>query len=651
MPAMILQKNSIMIKKRLQTSVYSALALLLGFCLKAQEQLMPLNANAQLLSAPAKNTKAARTATLAPLDTIPFFEDFSYSPTSPYPTVNHWIDSNVFINHTFPIAPPSIGVATFDGLNKKGYPYNLSALVSNSSQADKLTSRPINLQKKGPLIYQPLDSIYLSFYYQAEGRGDAPEPNDSLSVDFYKPNQKKWEKVWGRKGYNPSGADSLFHLVMLPIKDTAYFDSLFQFRFRNRATLSGSLDHWHVDYIYLDKNRSRVDTSSFLEDVAFEYMSTPFLKNYSTMPYRQYVASEMATKIRSYQRNNFSNVKYGDYTYAIYDKNNVLVYPYTNTTPDNIYPYSQIGTNTVTAHSTPTVGYTFPAMTDMNVYTIKHTVFTNPDLHRQNDTIWQTQRFSDYYAYDDGSAEVGYYNNTYGAMNAVRYTLNAPDTLRALRIYFDPVTDGQNIINSTFNIMVWNDGTNGPGSLIYSDSTNNESKPVYLQGGYNLMPTYPLSQCLLLSPGTYYVGIKQKSNRPLNVGFDKNTDHSNAFYYDIGNGWVQSAIKGSIMINPLMGCLLAPLPTNITEPKVLENSLLVFPNPAQNNINIEVKGPIAENAGIVILSSIGQTVYSAPYTAQGPVDVSALSNGVYVIQLMNGPAASPVITKKLIIAR
>ncbi|MGV2480783.1 UNVERIFIED_CONTAM: hypothetical protein IGO34_28745, partial [Salmonella enterica subsp. enterica serovar Weltevreden] len=91
---------------------------------------------------------------------------------------------NVYINHTSPIAPLSIGVATFDGLNKKGYPYNLTAPVSSSALADKLTSRPINLKSKRGVAYQPSDSIYISFYYQAEGRGDSPEPNDSLSLDF-----------------------------------------------------------------------------------------------------------------------------------------------------------------------------------------------------------------------------------------------------------------------------------------------------------------------------------------------------------------------------------------------------------------------------------------------------------------------------------
>jgi hypothetical protein len=630
--------------KRLQTSVITALALLPGFCLKAQEQLMPLSANLQLMSVPAKNTQAARTASVSGLDTIPFFDDFSYSSTSPYPTANHWIDSNVFINHGFAIAPPSIGVATFDGLNKKGYPYNLSALVSNSAQADKLTSRPINLQKKGAKVYSPLDSIYLSFYYQAEGRGDAPEANDSLSVDFYKPNQKKWANVWSRKGYNPSGADSLFHLVMLPIKDTAYFDSLFQFRFRNRGTLSGSLDHWNVDYVYIDRNRSRVDT--VMEDDAFQYMSSPFLKNYSSMPYRQYMASEMAPSIGSYIRNNFTTGKNTFYNYTVIDKNAVPTYSY-NGGSANILPYSTNGLHDAPQHRNPSVPFAFPAFTDSAVYTIKHVISSNPDLQRQNDTIFQKQAFSTYYAYDDGTAEVGYYNNTFGAKNAVRYTINVADTLRAIRIYFDPVTDGQNIIMSTFRLMVWADGSNGPGNVIYRDST---MYPKYLQGNYNIMPTYKLTSCLLLSPGTYYFGLQQTTNKPLNIGFDKNTDHSNALYYDIGSGWTQSAIKGSLMINPMLGCYYPVTPVGMPDyQNRVTDRVSVYPNPAQNSIRIGTNGMVVENGKLSILSSVGQTVYSSSFHSSDEIDISSLPNGIYFVHLSCEELNTT--PQKLIIAR
>lgn len=628
--------------------LFILIALLLpDLYLNAQEQLMPLNANAQLISASStKNQQASRTFSLATLDTIPFFEDFSYSTVSPYPSKAHWLDSNVFINHTFPIAAPSIGVATFDGLNKKGYPYNLSAPVSSSAQADRLTSRPINLQKKGAQVYQPSDSVYLSFYYQAEGRGDSPEPNDSLSVDFYKPNQKKWEKVWGRKGYNPSGADSLFHLVILPIKDTAYFDSLFQFRFRNRATLSGSLDHWHVDYIRIDKNRSYAD--SLVEDDAFQYMSTPFLKNYSSMPYRQFISSEMAPATNNYIRNNFNTGKNTFYNYSVYDKNSVMTYSY-NGGSANILPYSSNGMHNAPQHAAPPVSFAFPApMVDSALYTIKHVISSNPDFARQNDTIFQIQKFSSYYAYDDGTAEVGYYNNTYGAKNAVRYTINVPDTLRALRIYFDPVTDGQNIISSSFRVIVWADGNTGPGNEIYRDSA---MYPKYIQGSYNIMPTYKLTSCLRLSPGTYYFGIQQTSNKPLNIGFDKNNDHSNALYYDIGSGWVQSAIKGSIMINPMLGCNYPPTPVGMEEYgyTIPQGQISLYPNPAQNTIRIGTNGILVDNATVRILSAVGQTAYTRPYSSGDEIDISALPDGIYFVQL----EATELVTtpQKLIITR
>ncbi len=618
--------------------------LLQGFWMNAQERLVAVSFNPQLADVPAKNSLAARTASVSGLDTIPFFEDFFYSSVSAYPSPKHWIDSNVFINHTFPIAPPSFGVATFDGLNKKGYPYNLSAQATSTGPADKLTSRPINLQKKGNFSYSPANNIYFSFYYQSTGRGNDPIAQDSLCLDFYKPNQKKWTTVWGRKGYLPAEADSLFHLVMLPVLDTAYFDSLFQFRFRNKATLSGNNDHWHIDYIYIDQNRTPGD--SIMDDIAFQYMSTPFLKHYSTMPYRQYRRSEMAHSTGSYIRNNFTNGKIINYNYRIFDINTDTVNFYDGRS-GNIPPYNPNGLHTLAQHANPADTFAFAPMTDMRVYTIKHVISSGPDLQRQNDTIFQTQRFSDYYAYDDGTAEQAYSLGAYGSKMALRYTIHVSDTLRAMRIYFNPITAGPVVIASSFRMMVWADGINGPGNVIYRDSA---MYPQYLQGKYNLAPVYALTSCKILSPGTYYFGIQQTTGQGLNIGFDKNTDHSNALYFDSGNGWEPSVFKGSLMINPVLGCYLPVLPVNIKEGLLPENELLIFPNPAQNFLTLEAKGTILENARVTILSSIGQIVYSAPYTDHKAMDLSALPSGVYFVQLTNG-SASPVITKKLIIAR
>jgi len=635
-----------LIKKQGTYSIVIMVVLMLSLHLKgfAQEQLMPLNANYQQIQAPSRSAMAYKTASVTPMDTLPFFDDFSYSTNSTYPTVSHWMDSSVFVNHGYGIAPPSIGVATFDGLNKKGYPYNIGAPVNSSGRADILTSRPINMQKKGNVVYQPSDSVYLSFYYQAEGHGDSPEANDSLVLEFFKPNQNTWKNVWSHKGYAPASSDTLFHMVMLAIKDTAYFDSLFQFRFRNYATLSGSLDHWHIDYVFLDKNRSYVDT--LIEDDTFEYMSTPFLKNYSAMPYRQFVPSEMAPNIHNYMRNNFTSTKNTSYNYTIFNTTGAQVNFY-NGGNDNILPYKPNGLHTSPQHALPPVSYTFPSpMTDSVLYTIKHVISSNPDLVRVNDTLIQKQKLSTYYAYDDGTAEVGYYNNTYGAKNAVRYTINVADTLRAMRIYFDPIKNGLAILSSTFRLMVWADGNNGPGNLIYRDST---SKPVYLQGSHNLMPSYPLTSCLLLNPGTYYFGLQQTTNQPLNIGFDKNNNHANAFYFDVGNGWVQSTIKGSIMINPVLGCTVPPTPVGIVSHQDKQNAMVLYPNPAQNTITIDAKDIDTENATVTILSAIGQAVYTDAFKSQQSIDISSLPNGIYFVYLNS--SSLNVTPKKLIISR
>jgi len=634
-----------MIKKnKIYLRLIIALMTVISFNMHAQEQLMPLSANNGLTSLPEEAPLASRTSSIVVSDTIPFFDDFSYSPKSSKPTINHWLDSGgVFVNHTFPIAPISIGVATFDGLNKKGYPYNISALASSSSPADKLISRPINLQLKGTLPYQPSDSTYLSFYYQAKGRGDAPEANDSLSVDFYKPNQRKWVKVWGRKGYNPIASDSLFHLVMLPVKDSAYFDSLFQFRFRNNATLSGSLDHWHVDYVYLDRRRAFDD--SLKQDIAFEYMSTPFLKNYSVMPYEQYVSSEMATTHYNYIRNNYigqgQQLNYRD---TVYNQNNVAINTYTNSN-NNIYPYSVSGTGSDPAYAARPVSFAFPPMTGNTTFTIKHmfNVPTFSDVARNNDTLIQTQAFSNYYAHDDGTAEVGYYNNTYGAKIGVNYTINKDDTLGGMRIYFDPITDGLNIMGSSFRMMVWKDTGNGPGEVFYRDSM---MYPTYLQGSYNLMPIYKLSGCKYLPPASYYFGIQQTTNKPLNIGFDKNNDHSTSLFYDVGSGWTQSAIKGSLMINPIMGC---SIPLGIDNMFQKQQSVTLFPNPAQNSVSIETNGLILEKATVTIFSSLGQTVYSSPFIAEETIDTGSLPNGIYFVQLSGNTLN--ITPQKLIIYR
>lgn len=639
------------------------IALLISINQYAQEELRPLSGNGNLPKTITTNSSVNKTATTSSIY-LPLFDDFSYSYKSPYPSANNWVDSNVYVNSGFAIAPISLGVATFDGLNKKGYPYNLTAAVNVSASADTLKSRKIHLDSiptSDPLVYKkysPGDSIALTFYYQAEGFGEAPEPNDSLCLDFFKPLADTlrgvWVKVWGRSGYNPSATDTNFYRVKIGIVDTAYFHDGFQFRFRNKGTTSGSLDHWNIDYIQVKDQYYYDDT--LLNDASFAYKPSSFLKNYSVIPYRQYNQSlELATGFTNFLRNNFNIAKFSVYNYTITQG------PSQNLVPTDVYGtfpnpgflpfqnngYYSGGSNSAARPIFSPTGIPFPSppFTDSTYFTIKHSLTTPADVKNDNDTGVHIQRFSNYYADDDGSAEQGYYLNTYGAKIALRYTLNVPDTLKSVRIYFDPITQGGIILNSRFRINVWSNNGGVPGSVIYKDSLMN---PRYESGSYNIIPTYTLTSCLPLGVGSYFIGIQQTTNQPLNIGFDRNTNHKNALYYDISGSWSQSSINGSLMINPVMGCVDPPIIIGVAE--LTKNNLVkIFPNPAQDMITVSYPGNQLETTELEITTALGQTVFTKSITSNEQIDISNLSNGLYFIHLKGN--SLNVSSQKLIISR
>lgn len=115
---------------------------------------------------------------------LPFLDDFSTS--SVYPDTTKWLNSrSVFVNKDFPYLPPNIAAATFDAVDSVGNLYPDATWIP--FKADVMTSAPIRLDSVFTPVARPLtpaDSIYLSFFYQPQGYGDAPEADDSLLLQF-----------------------------------------------------------------------------------------------------------------------------------------------------------------------------------------------------------------------------------------------------------------------------------------------------------------------------------------------------------------------------------------------------------------------------------------------------------------------------------
>jgi len=571
---------------------------------------------------------------------LPFLDDFYYATTKLYANQNLWQDSSVYINCGLPINPPSIGVATFDGLNKHGIPYNNIPIpnLGASNAADTLCSRDINLYvTANSQTLVPSDNIGLSFYYQPRGYGEVPELIDSLILDLYKPKQNKWQsRVWATRGVNNANIiDTAFKRVFIKIKDTAYFHDGFKFRFRNKATNSGNFDHWHLDYVYLNQGRDSI-ADTLYNDVTFAHVPTTFLKDYTAMPFQQYQASEMAVTNSVLIKNNYKDALNIFYANRFYDQTNSQVYFYTAQS-NNIPPYRTSGyfSNPAFANpvSHPSFTYDFPSpMTDSADFKIKHYIYgsggSSNDFITANDTVYQFHRFRNYYAFDDGSAEGGYYVNGAAGKMAVKIRVNVTDTLRALRIYFDPSPIGSNE-KFNFRIQVYIGIALPTFSLDVGDSLYN---PSYIRTGFKEIPEYVLKKPIVLQPGTYFVGIQQQVATGLVVGFDRNNDARTNTFWNAGAGWNQSSIKGAIMLRPVLGAKVPP-PVGISEQRLKgQKHYKVFPNPSENYFVISGKDD--RLATFQILNTMGQVVMDGHFqSAEQIVNTESLATGVYILRL------------------
>ena len=148
---------------------------------------------------------------------LPFIDDFSNDGS--IVNADLWEQSSVFVNRTYALNPPTIGVATFDGMNEKGLARNLTPF-SSSEPSDTLLSKEIDLSG--------LNTAYLMFYFQGKGIGDAPQLEDKLVLEFLK--DSVWVEQWSSNGQTMQQ----FEKEIVIIDSAHYLITDFKFRFRRK---------------------------------------------------------------------------------------------------------------------------------------------------------------------------------------------------------------------------------------------------------------------------------------------------------------------------------------------------------------------------------------------------------------------------------
>ncbi|MBI2281045.1 MAG: T9SS type A sorting domain-containing protein [Bacteroidetes bacterium] len=546
---------------------------------------------------------------------LPFVDDFSQQHF--YPNASKWMDNNVYINTNYAVNPISYGVATFDGLDSTGYPYDFLNPTS-WGVADYLTSKTIDLTVV-------TDSVFLSFYYQPKGIGNQPEPKDSLRLEFFRKSDSTWVRQWAVIG----SALAPFKKVMIPV-DTSFQNDAFQFRFKNFATLSGNVDHWNLDYVYLNDNRNHADTA--LNDVALTRDFYNMLNEFTAMPYTHYKLDSignMATSIAVEYKNNSDTLRNVYYKYEVFDDGgagaSIEEYP-TGTSTQDVDPYSsKLISHAV--YNLPLNDFYFPVddTAKTKVYQIKNYFnLTNgsiTDFNQNNDTVYSYQVFGNYYAYDDGSAEAGYGVFGIGSKVANQFNIKLSDTLVALDIYFNPVTYIQSA--KSFRLKIWS--SLSPEVVVYQQSSY--YNPIY--SFTNELVTFNLDYPIYLPAGTYYFGYENITEDFLTTGYDLNNDNSNRIFMNTEGIWENSNYAGSLMIHPVFK--YDEVVVNVNELAEKNTNTLIYPNPSTGIVYLNSNSPLQ----VVVFDVSGKKIVELPKGIYNKIDLSVLSNGIYFLNIYN----------------
>lgn len=588
--------------------------------------------------------------------TLPFWDDFSQPVTDALgfttPDTLHWQPTQsqgVLVNTGLGIAPPSIGVASFDGANAQGSAEDTTAIRSELS--DELVSHPINLA----LVPEAeRGSVYFSFFWQPQGRGELPESvGDSIRLQFRTlDTTQQWITVWKQTGSESLDIE-VFTQTILPVSNPAYFHDRFQFRFQSFNRRSGAFDTWNIDYVYLNRGRSATDLS--YPDAAITTLPTSPFGDHTQVPMKQFRAAPVryltGSSVQYYNLRDrpvgttfeafINNALSGERRYRLSDSTNALsplptafdrrtiavgapVASAFDLTQDSLYVQSEFYIETGD----------LPRIESISAE--GDTVFNLSVDYRNNDTVRTTFVLNESLAYDDGTAEFGLELNQTGGRVAYQFVAPEEDLLTDIAIHFPNLAQNRGTL---FKLFVWKTLTDtARGEVVLRESGTLAAQPSFQSNGFT---TYQLESPIAVQD-TFYVGYQQEStDRFLIVGFDKNTNTSPRVFFNVSQDWEQNReLQGSLMIRPRFdrerAQLVTDLPNEEASPPI---DLNVFPNPTAGLVRVQ-----GDYNQLRVIDLLGRAIPVDP-RSDGVVDLTPYPAGIYVFQFAVG---AQTVTRKVI---
>ncbi|THH37736.1 T9SS type A sorting domain-containing protein [Neolewinella litorea] len=574
---------------------------------------------------------------------LPFFDDFSYEGFRPATSL--WQDEDVLVNRSYGVNPPSLGVATFDAIDFDGRPYPSTGNGRRGVPRDYLTSVPLRMSGKTGSV--------LSFYLQPRGLGNRPEVQDSFLVQFLTATGE-WETVFSREGLlstTSNTRETAFRGELVPVPQEYLYDG-FQFRFVNLSTEQGAVDNWNLDYVKL----SNQSTSLVTQDLALSEAPFRLVAPYTSLPVRHLQAAGQTLLVDSIflklwnHRADVTPVTRSSYEVRNLGQPSFIsgagLFPSSYFGQDNGIAPLSLEIRSATFDQLPTYNgirsflFGLDPEGDYRIATTYSLTVATEDpgfspLIAANNEATQITVLDDYFAYDDGSAEVAIEGQA-GNVIVQRYTAFVPDQLVGIRLRL-PRGLGS-VDDQRLNLVVYGAGEEGtPGELLYSASEPVLYAEDFYTDSLQAFTSYALREPLDLPAGDFYVGWRQDpANRSLPVGFDRNNPVSGVQYFDAGSGWeaLNGSTGGAIMIRPLLSGAEV-MPTATDDLPGSAPAVQVYPNPTEGAVTLRLDPSYSiTDLRFRLLDAAGRTVIDGVGTDR--LDLSRLPRGLYLLEYWVG---------------
>jgi len=610
---------------------------------------------------------------------LPFWEDFSSSTQKYYPDSNKWqYGKSVSWNFGVGINPPSLGVVSFDGLDSLQSPYDVTNNL-DKGYGDELRSWAIGLDS---IPLDQHDSTLLSFYFEYKGNGEPPDPGDHLLVEF-RTDSNIWvsmaqidvlDTLIIRRVLDFSDTlpltDTTFYSVAIPFKDSAFFHNQFQFRISSFGRISGPWDTWIVDYVYLNTHRSKKNPTGKFTTIVNDHLNndvnfpdrtiyspaTSVLGDYWSIPAAHFHEDSLAifvppkfgiTNNRQDQPppgqplSFNTSVAIQEWKDGVQTSSKIVPLD-ANADADSGHPYIPDQHRMIPWQTLPdTPDFT----TDSDsIYLFLQTSINSTDNlangdylpkfapidFRVNDTTSTTQRLTNFYAYDDGSAEFAAGLNQSGTEVAYRFdmTTNKPHFILGVDLYFPNVGDES---SQTILLIIRKDTTDN--GVLYSEymTLQRSSDDKFIH--------HLLNRPSVRVQDHFYVGYRQLTSGVIALGLDSSHDTTDKIVFNVSGYWEQPVdLYGSLMIHPVFG---EGVLVGLEEPVAMD----IFPNP---------------NAGSFYLSKQPDQVQVVDFTGnkvdfqQGAsgehvkIDLANPVTGIYLVKYWMG---GKLVTRRVMVRR